>query len=466
MTMISEIMLKELRENFNTVRFYLILILTILLFVVSSVIHVRNYEQKISDFREDISENESLLMEKSKDLLQLARASQSLMKKPNPLELLSEANEKILPNKFQSNIFYLQFPEVEGRSNILLRGFKTVDWEFVVAVVLSFLAFVLSYDAVCGEKEQKTLSLIFSNSVRTAKVYLGKFFGLLITMAIPLFVGSLIGLLVINLSGKVSIAYGKVVLFLFASLLFLSLFLLVGMTVSSLFSQSVTCAVTLLFIWIIVAFVIPATGNLIASQFYPIPKRGEIEKRIEVTQDDIYATKYKDTPAGRWNGNQFAPWVPLRAQWSTDIMNARNQIYENYIDQMINQVEKTKRVTRFSPVSVFRFLAEEISGTGAKRFESFYNQAVQYKQQLYDFVEEKDRLDEKSPHFLTLPLTTGSAGISRLPVEYASVPQFEERLPRLKDNLSLIILDISILAILSILFFILGYFLIVKYDKR
>jgi len=464
--MIKEMIFKELRENFNTVRFYLILVLTIVLFIVSSIIFVRDYEQKISDYRNDVTFNESLLREKSADLLQLARAEQILLKKPNPLELLSEANEKILPNKFQTDIFYLQFPEVEGRSNVLLRGFQTLDWEFLIAVVLSFLAFVLSYDSVCGEKEQKTLSLIFSNSVKSVKVYLGKFFGLLFTLAIPLCIGAVTGLVLINLSGEISIDYGKVILFVLVSLLFLSLFLLVGMTVSSIFFQSVTSAVALLFIWIIVAFVIPSTGNLIANQFYPIPKRGEIEKRIETTLDELYDSKYRDTGAGNWNGDQFAPLVPQRAQWSTDVMNSRNQIYDDYINQMIRQVEKTKWLTRVSPVSAFRYLAEEICGTGVRRFESFFNQANLYKQQLYDFVEEKDRPDEKSPHFLTLPLTTGSAGISRLPVEYASVPQFVEKIPELRDNLKLILLDLSFLVVLNLLFFIIGYFLVVRYDKR
>lgn len=304
--MIRKIVIKELRENFNTVRFYLILFLTIVLFAVSSIIFVRNYEQKITDYRNDVTENENLLGEKSEDLLQLARAEQSLLKKPNPLEFLSEANERILPNKFLADIFYLQFPEVEGRSNVLLRGFQTVDWEFLIAVVMSFLAFVLSYDAICGEKEQKTLSLIFSYSVKSFKVYLGKFFGLLITLAAPLSVGAIVGLVIISLSGGISIAYGKVALFLIASLLFLSLFLLIGMAVSSLFFQSVTSAVTLLFVWIIVAFVIPATGNLMAKQFYPIPKRGEVEQRIETTLDDIYDSKYRNSEAGRWDGNQFA----------------------------------------------------------------------------------------------------------------------------------------------------------------
>jgi len=419
MTMIKEIFIKELRENLNTIRFYLILILTILLFVVSSIIFMRNYSQKVLDYRSDTTANENQLVEKSEDLLQLARFEQSLLKGPNPSEFLSEANEKFLPNKFLTDIFYLDFPEVVGRSNALLRGFKTVDWEFIVAIVLSFLAFILSYDSISGEKEQNTLSLIFSNSVKTVQVFSGKFFGLLITISIPLVIGGLIGLLLINLSGEISINYGKVLLFLFVSLVFLSLFLLMGMTVSSIFSQSVTSAITLLFIWIFMAFVIPATGNLIAHQFYPIPKKGEIEKRIETTSDEIYEIKYKDTGAGSWNGDPFAEWVPLRAQWCMDIMNVRNQIYNDFINQMISQVERTKLLTRVSPVSVFQYLTEEIAGTGVKRFENFFRQANRFKQLLYDFVEEKDRPDDKSPHLLTLPLTTGNAGISRLPVEYA-----------------------------------------------
>lgn len=133
---------------------------------------------------------------------------------------------------------------------------------------------------------------------------------------------------------------------------------------------------------------------------------------------------------------------------------------------MIRQVERTKWLTRVSPVSAFRYLAEEVSGNGVRRFEAFFNQANLFKQQLFDFVEEKDRPDKESPHFLTLPLTTGSAGISRLPVEFASVPQFVEEFSSIKNNLDLIMLDFVLLVILSLFFFTIGYFLIVRYDKR
>jgi ABC-type transport system involved in multi-copper enzyme maturation permease subunit len=463
--MVKEVILKELRENFRTIRFYLIFVLVVVLFICSSIIFIQRYDHKLLDYNNDISENDENLNEKSQSLYNLARHRQSLNKKPNPYEFISEANERLLPNKFESNIFYLDFPEVKGRGNVLLRGFKNVDWEFIIAVVLSFLAFVVSYDSVCGEKEEKTLSLVFSNSVKTVSIFLGKFFGLLISLAIPLFIGMLIGLILIYLNGFSQLDLGRIFLFVFISLVYLSLFLLIGLVVSSLYSQSITSAITLLFVWVIAAFVIPASGSLLASQLYPIQTQAQIEESIERAQDAIYDTKYRGTEAGNWDGNAFAPHVPLRAQWMEDIMHSRNRIYDDYIHRMVDQVEKTKSITRISPVSVFRYLAEEISGTGVRRFENFYEQADQYKQSLYEFIEIKDRPDPESPHFL--PLVLGiNAGISRLPVEFSSVPRFEEKLPSLGENFKLIILDLAILFCLCIAFFYIGFVLFVKYDKR
>lgn len=463
--MTLEIVLKELRENFYTVRFYIILIMTISLFAVSGIIFMNIHKQKVSDYRNSISENETLLNAKSKNLCDLAQFEQGLVKKTNPLEFLSEANEKYLPNTFETDIFTLSFPQVEGRGNILLRDFKTIDWEFLVGIILSFLAFVLSYDAVCGEKEQKTLSLVFSNSVKAAKVFSGKFLGLLISLSIPFLIGVTVALLIMGFNREISVEYGRVGFFIAVSLIYLSLFLLIGMTVSSLFSQSITSAVTLLFIWILFAFIIPASGNLIAHGLYPIPTQAHIQEEIGRTQNNIYESKYSKTDAGRWDGDPFKPWVPLRSQWMEDIMHARNQIFDDYIYRMIRQVERTKNNTKISPVSVFRSLVEEIAGTGVNRFRNFYSQVNRYKIQLYRFVETKDSLDPESPHLIPLAYHMNQ-GISQKPVEFSSVPRFEEELPSVKDNLKPIIVDLAILALLSIVFFYLGYILFVRYDKR
>jgi len=464
--MVLEVILKELRENFHTIRFYLILVLTIALFAVSGIIFSGHSKQKIADYRSCISENESLLNEKSKNLCQLAVSRQNIFKRMNPLEFLSEANEKYLPNKFQADIYVLDFPEVEGRGNLLLREFSHIDWEFIVSIVLSFLAFVLGYDAVCGEKEQKTLSLIFSNSVKTSHVFLGKFLGLLFSLLIPFLIGSIISLLITGLGKNISIEYAKVAIFVFVSLIYLSLFMLIGITVSLIFSQSITSAVTLLFIWILTAFIIPASGNLIAHNVYPIPARAQIEKKMGRTQDELFERYSKtDKNAFTWEGDPFKPYVHIRNQYLREWLNVRNQIFDDYLNQMVQQVERTRTVTKTSPFSIFRSLVEEIAGTGVNRFRNFYDQVNRYREQLYSFVEAKDKLDPKSPHFVPLAYEMNT-GISTLPVEFSSVPKFEEKLPSIKDNLRRIIIDSAILVFLCILFFYLGYFLFVRYDKR
>ena len=465
MTMVIEITLKEIQENFRTVRFYLILLLTVSLFLAGSLLFVGTYGGKISDYRKDIAENENSLRKSSQRLIDLARCWQLLYKNTNPYEFISEANEKYLPNMFYATIFTMEFPELKGRGNVLLKDYRNLDWDVIVAVVLSFLAFILSYDAVCGEKEQKTLALMFSNPVRTSQVFLGKFLGLLISLGIPLFTGIVLGLTIISVVGGVSLSIGRIMLFICASFLYLSLFLLIGMTVSSLVTQSVSSAIILLFIWVITAFIIPASGNLIANKLYPVSTKSRIQEETSRAQDDIYKTKYAKTEAGRWDGRLDRPWVPLRSQWMADIMEVRNKIYDDYLQRIIRQVQKTKDVTKISPVSVFRSLTEEISGTGVRRFQNFYDQVNRYKNQLYQFVESRDKADPQSAHLIPLAYHM-NVGISNKPVDFSLVPTFEEKLPSIKDNLKRIIIDSAILVFLCILFFYLGYFLFVRYDKR
>lgn len=463
--MVLEIIFKEIRENIRTVRFYLIFLLSISLFTAGSLLFVRAYHQKISDYRKDVAANEDLLRNSSKRLVDLARYRQSLYEMPNPYEFVSEANEKYIFNKFQSNIFVIDFPESEGRGNILLRDYLNLDWDFIVAIVLSFLAFVLSYDAICGEKEQKTLALIFSNSVTTSQVFLGKFLGLLIMLGLPLLTGIISGLSIISLLSGVRLSYGRVLLFICASFIYLSLFLLIGMMVSSLVTQSISSAIILLFIWVITAFIIPASGKLIANKLHPVPLRSDIQEEINRVQDGIFKTKYAKTEAGHWDGRLDRPWIPLRSQWMADIVGVRHKIYDDYLQDMIRQVEITKKVIRISPVSVFRSLTEEISGTGLHRFQNFYAQIKRYKDQLYQFVESRDKADPQSIHLIPLAYQM-NVGVSNKPVDYFLVPTFEEKIPSIKDGVHQIAMDIGILVFLNLITFYVGYLLFIRYDKR
>jgi hypothetical protein len=235
--------------------------------------------------------------------------------------------------------------------------------------------------------------------------------------------------------------------------------------VSSIVTQSISSAIILLFIWVITAFIIPASGNLIANKLYPVPTRSRILEEISRAEDDVYKTKYAKTEAGRWDGRLDQPWVPLRSQWMADINEVRNNIYENYIHSLILQVEKANNITKISPVSVFQSLTDEISDSGVGRFKKFYAQVERYKKQLYQFVESRDNADPKSVHLIPLAYHM-NVGISRMPVDFSLVPRFEERISALKDNLHQIIVDYVVIIVFNIIIFYLGYLLFVRYDKR
>ena len=64
----------------------------------------------------------------------------------------------------------------------LMQSLVRLDFTTVVAILLSFLAIVLGYDAICGERERGTLQLLLANSVPRSTVVLGKLIGGLLSM--------------------------------------------------------------------------------------------------------------------------------------------------------------------------------------------------------------------------------------------------------------------------------------------
>ena len=101
---------------------------------------------------------------------------------------------------------------------------------------LSLFAILLTYDAICSEKERGTLALVCSNSVSRFTILWSKYLGAMVVLLIPSMIGICIGLLLIltgnvNLSGE---AFARLSMFTLVSIIYMSLFLFLGLFVSSL----------------------------------------------------------------------------------------------------------------------------------------------------------------------------------------------------------------------------------------
>jgi ABC-2 type transport system permease protein len=95
----------------------------------------------------------------------------------------------------------------EGRSqhHRYVAGFASIDYAFIVRIILSLLVIFLSYNTVAGEKTMGTLRLVCTNRMPKHSVLLGKFIGGLIVILLTLVVATLCMLLILIFNPSVSL---------------------------------------------------------------------------------------------------------------------------------------------------------------------------------------------------------------------------------------------------------------------
>jgi ABC-type transport system involved in multi-copper enzyme maturation permease subunit len=468
---------KEMLANVTSLRFVLTLLLITVVFIVSGLVFVGKYEQEAKDFSDTSNKNLSRLQEVSNNLSNVPNYTQVICKQPKITQLCCEGFEKSLPNTFRMSAFSIQNPEIVARSNFLFPRFADIDWAFIISFILSFVAFLMTFDSFSAEKERGTLKLVMSNPIARDKVILGKYISGVLTLMIPLVVGLLLNLIIMSFSGLSfldSVQWIKVLAFMGASILYLSVFILFGMLVSSRSAKSSSSIVILLFVWVIVVMVIPSVGGLTAEKFAKAPARSEIERRINEAGDEIWnnADRYGKN-AGSWAGGvspkalRTMDWVnpSARARLFNAITDSRNQLNGEYINRIIAQVSLGRNATRISPTVMYQCASEAIIGTGVIRFRNLYNQLNRYRETLKDFVMSIDRKDTDSFH-LWAEGQQHQILLSQKPVDYNAIPKFEEIEPSMGPTLRNAMWDIGALILLNVLLFMGVYISFLRSDIR
>lgn len=465
--MLISLILKELKNNLANLRFLLTLVLILIMIIISTFIFVGQYHQKLTEFRELENKNNEQLINNSNNLSSIASQQQTIHLSPTRMELISEGGIKHLPKMFRVSAFQIYEPEFVFIENDFMHRFATIDWTFIIAFLLSFFAILLTYDAATGEKTDGTLRLLLSHSIGRSNVILSKYLSALITLTIPLVLGIIFSLIIASIFGQIafsSLEIFKILIYIFAALFYLSVFILFGLLVTSLTKKSVTSIIILLFIWVVSAILIPNSGGKIATKFFRIPTREEIDiqirdKRSEIS--DAHKAKYDKT--FRWNGDPWAEWVPYRCRAVNAMADARNQINHNYMNQRVNQIKKAKSILKISPTMIFSSISEQICTTGLDHFEYFHQQIVDYRNQFRQFITETDNGDPDSPHLI---YEWESSPMSQKPVDSNAIPRFQEKELSLLKTIKRALSNFVILIMFNAVLFIAVFVAFGRYDVR
>ncbi|RKU17750.1 hypothetical protein C6500_14165 [Candidatus Poribacteria bacterium] len=472
--MIWHIAKREILDNLTRFRFALTVVLVTALMVMNAVLFVSSqYPRRIGEYSQDINAATESMKKRSANLGELAVSGPGdLYKQPSPLGFIATGADAKLPKRVtanassgsnwtasnfhysHSNNWWLEYSQDVFQKNDALPNFTALDWTFIIGLVMSFMAILFTYDSISEERETGTLSLLMSNAVSRATVLLAKFLGAFLTLILPLLIGILLNLMIVNASELVSLdgsKWARIGIIFVVSAIYISIFLWLGLFISSQFANSSSSLLTLLLIWIVFVVLIPNTMGVLASGFQQIPSRSEASQLKEAKLDEIHERYWKDRKLFQFGSpSDNPPNIEALRTWAgylTERADAKSRFDDAHLDKQFAQVAFTQQITRLSPAALYKYALESLSGTGFARHKRFIQQARRHRKQFVDFIQSEDRADSESYHVYLV-----KEGLSQKPVPFNSIPKFSEKLT-VGITFKGALLDLTLLVSLALLLF-------------
>ena len=494
--MLWTIVRREITANILSFRFLMGLLIYFSLIVTNLFVLTRGYEDRLQSYQTAVRENEDE-MKQVKIYSEFGQTHKlKLDKKPKLLSIFNEGMDKRKGNTVTMAHGYVPaVAEHHGSDNPYLNIFASIDFTVICQVVMSLLALLFSYDAISREKEAGTLGLTLSCAVPRPTLLLGKYIAGMASISLPLIASFVAGLLVIQFSPYTSFSssdWTRILLIFLLSMLYVSLFFLIGLFLST---RTHRPSITLMFsmcVWVLLVLIVPNLTVLFVEHTSPIQseesyrtqaralwgefggKAGDYLKKqgVDLPWEPAEpgglgviesGTAYGsgETVSLRYFRNEDGvPFVQgyygfkenLRAQYADKVW----QIRKSYLDENPHrQSLLALNISRISPTAVYYNAAAILAETDLRSFQRFMEQARQYRREWVEYLK-----DEKI--FSSRRWFTGKD--SEEPLDLSGMPRFKEQREGIGSSLQRALLDIMILAVLNILFFMGAFISFLRYD--
>jgi len=420
--MIFKIARTELLLNIMTFKFAVGTIVCVVLVAVFMPMLVNDYQQRLEDYNKNVAANDAVL----RNVKVYKNITPTVYRKPSVLSVFSEGLEKRLGNS--AKIEPESVPQINmaiTADNPFLSIFPSLDVSLIFKIVLSLLVLLFAYDAISGEREQGTLKLIMSSNLPRYHFLLGKVLAGLITLALPITIAFIIGLLILVFSPMVDLSgsdWARIGLIYVGSLIFISAMYNVGLLFSSLAKESAVSLMLALLFWMVSVIVIPNASVRFAAHIRPLQSRVKIESEIESSIENLKAIegpRMRQQIAGLTRGwvsmheGAFGrtyvcliekdevefrmKYYTLKDFFSIKCADKTWEIENGYLNGLLRQKELAENISRVSPISLYGNVMSAISGSDLAGFQDFIDGAKTYRNQVFEYIRTKtDNLSSPS----------------------------------------------------------------------
>ena len=373
----------------------------------------------------------------------------------------------------------------------ILAIFRFLDLTFIIQVVLSLFAILLTYDAISGEREQGTLQLAFANSVPRANYLVAKFVGTWLGLVVPLLVPLLLGLLVVVMMDVPMDGdhWGRLGTLLAAGGLYFTFFIALGLAVSALTRHSSTSFLVLLVGWILLVLVIPRAGVLAAVEMVPVPSVAELDSRKEGFERRQWEehrrgimTKWRDRQAEinavpKEEREQFEDMKTW--DWMEEDEKERQRLQEQITENSRRLNEEVRglkarqqrvglALSRISPASAFQLVALEVGGTGLGLNDRYFDSIEEYRTRFGRYVEKQggNTFSIRIGHGDEDDAAGGGMGDQGKPLDLQEMPRYQAPLLSAGEVIAPTLPDLGLMAVLVIGCFAIAFTAFLRYDVR
>ncbi|MFH1727076.1 MAG: ABC transporter permease subunit [Pseudomonadota bacterium] len=453
----------ELKLNIGKTKFIIAFVLVALMFLFNALFFSIKFSDEIKDFELSQEENNSLIKNYSKNLANLTLVSQKIYLKPDPIYILSKPQSSQLPDYASMNLYNFKFPLYSKQNIYSLIKQESFDAVFIITIIMTLLALILSYDAFIIESSNKNQQILYSFKIKKAHQLLAKYLSIIILLSLVLGFGLIIDMgFVIFYKYFQDIFLWKLIITYFISLIFLSIFTLLGLYLSLIIKKSYISIILLVFIWSVLVILIPASEKALAGIFYPIPSQYKVQKKIKQMQDNVW-NKRSLTPDEKLGIDDEEDcnkeYARKRAKLSMDLDRIGFEMKKKQATDKINQILSVKDKLTFSPVVMFKNIIEKISNTGIYKFDNFFNEFIGYYNKYSDFIIKEDLKDPASKHLFSEENAWANVCMSKLPLDPNKLPRFPYQAPGLLGAV------LNVMDKILILIFINGILLLLCFRK-
>lgn len=455
--MLATLIVKEIRTHLLSLRFSAAVAVAAALMVSSTWVLSASYEEELSAYQSfrSLHERQVGSYETGADtaLGALGMGGRILDRRPPELGFLLAGVHAATPKSYWLSGYDGPTPETNLVRNRLRELFEVVDFRFIVGVIFSLLALLLSYDAVNGERRDGTLRLAMSNPVRVRDLLVAKWAGINVLLAVSFGLSFLASLAValaspaVELDGESAV---RLALLAGLSVLYLSAFVSLGLLLSTLFREPYAAVAAGLLLWVVLVFVLPGAAPFAAAAMEESP--GYVSTVLQ-RQDDL---GYNFREIRQRHLDEGVDWYEANARTSrfwTEVVEPERarqamRANEGFLNRRGRLVERGRQLARWSPYGGFSFAATELAEAGVGSQLRFERAVESYRLRFKEFLREQEaagRAEEVRPE---------------------EVPGFELRSPSLRDTVTEALPDVTSLALVTLTLFGCAFLRMQRYDVR